>query len=1372
MVLEKYYAVHDINDDIETCYYVEFKSPPTNAVLTKLNWLLTENKKLLFSQKSFLENSNEKDNIIEFGPNLSVTTPWSTNAMTILESNNIDKYIERIEKSYRTTDKDWVEQNFDIMIHQLYDKPLETFQHQFIAINEQYQSVFQIADNELHNYSKIYQLGLDDDDIHYYRYLAISQLDRELTNAELLTLAQINNEHCRHRFFNGKFVIYKLDEDSIQEHDIDKIQKNMTGAIVINYKMRKSNISLMDIVKTPYNDLVNNSHIAFEDNASGIQGFEGFKTSPCFNITNELTKFDDKSSEDYYAGINQVHKLYLSNRQCQTNKKLTNFSLKAETHNFPTLISPFQGGATGVGGRIRDTISISDGGMIGIGMAGYCVGNLDLMYPWETTSTVEELPNQPVKILIDASDGASDYSNKVGEPVILGFMRSFGAELEYKEVYVPPDEINDHGFLLGKPKTVNPRIEWLKPIMFSGGIGTYYHTGAKLVDVALNIVRVGGPAYRIGIGGGIASSRPQDASNIDDDYKAVQRADPEMEAKVIKFINHVRDTNDDIIFSIQDQGAGGMANTIFEIVEELGAEIDMDMVYSGDVTLSIIEKWLSEHQEQVTILVQDCHIDYIEEIAERENVPVYTVGRVSNIPRIIANNSSSNMIDLPVVDSLSLIPRKEYKLISDDKIWISEFPNWYHFDELTFRRNTVNILNHPQVGSKKYLTNKADRSVSGLVSQQQCVGIMQLPLSDFASMAHSYYGNIHNNKLTVPGVVTAIGEQPIKGIHHVDKMVRLTIAEMLTNMIWGVIEDFTTIKCSANWMWDNSTPQNQYLLYRAVNVLTTTMNDLNISVIGGKDSLSMSYTYNDTKVSSPNTLVLTGYATSLDVQEKVNPCFIERGTSIIYVNLSKEKYKLGGSTLSIVTNNLNNVTPDDIPDFNYTNFPLLFAFIQFQISEKNIISGHDVSDGGLITALLEMSFGNNIGFHTACSSTKFNANQYYFNEDPGLVFECYTGASRLLVAEIKKIGYHAEIIGQTSNDGITITFNGKPFYRNHPISDLRTEWETTSFKLEEHQTNKLCIDQEIEQSSITTVQSKNVYYLPENIKQLLSYMEHNHTRLQDTLRSKSDVKLAVIREEGSNGDRELISVFNLAGFDVYDIHMNDILHGKVVLDDFMGIAFVGGFSNSDVFGAGNGWASTILNNEVSKLQFQKFKNRKDTFSFGICNGCQLMASLGWVPYNSRFVTNNSGRFESRYSFVTVTKNRSIMLKDLEGLKFGIWSAHGEGKYTSQEIEEDINKGLFHTKADSFPLRYIDYDGNITINYPHNPNGSPEGIASIVSSDGRHLAMMPHPERCFMNWQHAYLPPEIQDSNSYLSPWFLMFRNAYSWCQRIKHYYNH
>lgn len=1274
----------EISDEIkqietEFCYYILTDKKLSDYELNLLKWLLAETfEPENFSDKSFLSSDNGM--IFEVGPRLNFSTAWSTCAVSVCHSIGISK-IQRIERSRRYKlipeiknfpTKLFLDMIHDRMVECPYTEPLKDFSHGISTKPLRIVPVLEEGEKALEKINHELGLGWDEWDIEFYLKLFRDKLKRNPTDVECFDLAQSNSEHSRHWFFRGTLFI---DEKPAEK-------------------------TLFDIVKEPLKRNPKNSVIAFKDNSSAIYGTKIGYLKP--EMPGKSCRFTIKR---------ELHHLIFT----------------AETHNFPTGVAPFPGAETGTGGRIRDVHATGKGALPIAGTAAYCVGNLyipNYELSWEDKS-FKYPPNlaTPLQIEIEASNGASDYGNKFGEPVIAGFTRSFGMRL--------PD---------------GERVEWVKPIMFTGGIGQInaIHTEKDSPRKGMYVVKIGGPAYRIGMGGGAASSVVSGELSEELDFNAVQRGDAEMENKLNRVVRAcVELGKKNPIVSIHDQGAGGNCNVVKELVYPEGAKIDIRKVILGDETLSVLEIWGAEYQENDAILIQKENVKLFGIICERERLPWSIIGEVTGDGKLIVYDSKNNQIavNFDLKDVLGEIPKKEFKLQTiQRKLEPLKLP-----ETLTLKDALNRVLRLLSVGSKRFLTNKVDRSVTGLIVRQQCAGPVQLTVSDVCVVAQSYF-----NKT---GIAHAIGEQPIKGLISPEAMARLSVTEALTNIVWAKITDIQDIKCSANWMWAAKLPGEGVRLYKAAQAMAEFMIKLGIAIDGGKDSLSMAAKVKTPDgvevVKSPGSLVISTYAPCPDIKKIVTPDIKSPGESVIlFIDLSNGKKRLGGTALAQCIGQLGDNSPDmENPELLKRSF----RAIQTLIDKKLILSGHDRSDGGLITTLLEMAFSGSCGLHIKLKEPKpSNIMAELFNEEPGLAIE----VERKKLNQVEKFLMNNKIpfykIADTLKENKIIIEHVDKIILDEPMTSLRDIWEETSYQIDMLQANPECVEEEKKAIYGRIAPDYKLSFTPERTPELI-------------LKKKAKPLIAIIREEGSNGDREMAAAFYMAGFEPWDVCMQDLIDKKISLKKFKGVAFVGGFSFADVLDSAKGWAGCIKFSHLKK-EFENFYTRNDTFSLGVCNGCQLMALLGWVPWygieevkQPRFIWNKSGRFESRWVTVKILPSPSIMLKDMEGSQFGVWIAHGEGRayFPDQNI---LSKVLEKNLA---PLRYVDDSGNITETYPFNPNNSPYGITALCTEDGRHLAMMPHPERAFLLWQWPWLPHNWKKLKA--SPWLKLFQNAKLWC---------
>ena len=1265
----------------EYCFNIETSAPLSGAELDVLRWLLAETfEPDRFASESFLA----PDHVLEVGPRMNFTTAWSTNAVSVCRACGLDK-IKRIERSRRfrllpdsrpggDRREKFLSEVHDRMTECPYPETLSTFETGIRP--EPYRTVPLIEEGiaALQRINARLGLGLDAWDIEYYYDLFVKDLNRNPTDVECFDLSQSNSEHSRHWFFKGRLVV---DGKEIPE-------------------------TLMQIVKTPLKERPGNSVIAFRDNSSAIRGYRIRTILP--EHPGSFSRFKEASPS--------YHLIFT-----------------AETHNFPSGVAPFPGAETGTGGRIRDVQATGRGGLVVAGTAAYCVGNLHIpgyRLPWEDLSF--DYPGNlatPLQIEIQASNGASDYGNKFGEPVIQGFTRAFGLRL--------PD---------------GERREWIKPIMFTGGIGQIdsRHVEKEPPEPRMLVTKIGGPAYRIGMGGGAASSMIQGENIAELDFNAVQRGDAEMEQKVNRVIRACVEMGDENpIVSIHDQGAGGNCNVVKEIIYPAGARIEIRKIQSGDDTLSVLELWGAEYQEQNALLLRPETAERFEEMCRREKVPCAFIGQITGDGRIVLYDETdgSTPVDLDLEKVLGDIPQKTFRLVRiPPSLAPLKLPG-----NLTVRGALDRVLRLVSVGSKRFLTNKVDRSVTGLVARQQCAGPLQLTVSDVAVIAQSHFGNT--------GAAVAIGEQPVKTLIDPAAMARLSMGEALTNLVWAKISKLEDVKCSGNWMWAAKLPGEGAKLVDAARALRDIMLALGIAIDGGKDSLSMAAKVvsreGSEMVKSPGTLVISAYAPCPDITKVVTPDIRKPGKSrLLLIDLGNGRDRLGGSALAQAYGQVGDRSPDvDDP----TLLKRAFRAVQGLIAEGLVLSGHDRSDGGLVTTLLEMAFSGNCGLEISVEGD--GPIPCLFSEELGLVIEYLPRDERAIASRLGKAKVPFRILGKTTTGKRIKVRSGGRIVLNEEMRALREIWEETSHRLERLQANPKCAIEE----------KRNIFDRPGPSYKLAFVPKAASPAL---LGKKGNPAVAIVREEGSNSDREMTSAFYQAGFDVWDATMTDFLEGKVDLDRFRGMAFVGGFSYADVLDSAKGWAGVIRFNKGIFEQFQRFYERPDTFSLGVCNGCQLMALLGWVPWvgivdrdQPRFIRNLSGRFESRFSTVRIFPSPSLMLKGMAGSTLGIWVAHGEGRaYFPRK------KTLGNVESLSLaPVRYVDDKRNVTMKYPFNPNGSASGIAALCSPDGRHLAIMPHPERTFLKWQWGFMPEEWKKHlNS--SPWFRLFQNAREWCDRI------
>ncbi|XP_078050163.1 phosphoribosylformylglycinamidine synthase [Augochlora pura] len=1288
--------------DTELCYYIETKESLSDEELKLLKWILIPPfEKHSLKSDSVLDHKSDGSLVIEIGPRLNFSTAFSSNAVSICKSVHLHKII-RIEATIRycikhngnfdkTLENAITETLHDKMTQCRYMQPIETFDHGFRPDNWFEVDVLKGGRKALEEVNSKLGLAFDNWDLDFYTDLFLNKLKRNPTSVECFDLAQSNSEHSRHWFFKGHVVID-------------------------NEEMKKS---LLDMIIETQNYSNPNNTIKFSDNSSAIKGYEVKTLRP--TSTNKCSSFNLE---------NVIQDLIFT----------------AETHNFPTGVAPFSGATTGTGGRLRDIQGIGRGGNYIAGTAGYSVGNLHIPgydLPWEEKDV--PYPNNmasPLEIIVEASNGASDYGNKFGEPLITGFARSFG--------------MTDN---------TGERREWIKPIMFSGGLGTMDADMSQKVAPAkgMEVIKIGGPVYRIGVGGGSASSIEVQGDNKSElDFGAVQRGDPEMEQKLNRVVRACTEMGrKNPILSIHDQGAGGNGNVLKELVEPAGAVIFTKKFELGDPSISTLELWGAEYQENDAILCKPEDVDLLKEIATREKCPINFVGIVTGNGKVILSeeidcdaskylnenykDEKRHPVDLDLELVLGKMPRKTFNFQKLKR----QLPPLSLPTNLTVQSALERVLRLPSVGSKRYLTNKVDRCVTGLIAQQQCVGPLHTPLADVAVTAVSHFSMV--------GIATSIGEQPIKGLVNAAAGARMTVAEALSNLVFARISDLEDVKCSGNWMWAAKLPGEGAALYDACSAMCSLMNELGIAIDGGKDSLSMAARIGKDVVKAPGTLVVSCYAPCPNIRQVVTPDFkapaMGKSGSLLFVDLSNGQSRIGGTALAQVYKSLGN----DVPDMRHADLlKNAFKATQQLIAEEKVLAGHDVSDGGLITCLLEMCFAGMSGMDVNISHKSGTPIEVLFTEEVGWILEVDENNYEHVLNVFKQFNAPIYSIGRSEKFGMSSKINIK--VQNQTVLDstvlsLMSLWEETSYQLERRQTNVECALEEFNGLKDRTAPVYKLSFNPD-VKPV---------EIHKTL--TSNIVVAVIREEGINGDREMAASLVQAGFEVYDVTMQDLLDNKVMFDRFKGVIFPGGFSYADVLGSAKGWAASLVFHPSLQKQLKAFISREDTFSLGVCNGCQLMSLLGWIGNETGnaeepdvFLDHNlSERFECRWSTVRIDKSPSIMLKGMENSVLGVWIAHGEGRFTYRD--DDTLKKLENNNC--LAIRYTDDYGNQTERYPLNPNGSAGGIAGICSADGRHLAMMPHPERCTQMWQWPWKPTDWVKYE--ISPWQRIFDNAYAWC---------
>jgi phosphoribosylformylglycinamidine synthase len=1209
----KVFAVQTVND-------------LTPETISKLQWL--------FGDQPKIELTTLNSNFV--GPRAAMITPWSTNAVEITQNMGIEGII-RIEE-FKAAEIDF--SDFDPMISEKF----EGLHQKSFDIDITPEPILAIHD--ISEYNQQEGLSLNEEEIEYLNHVS-KKIGRPLTDSEVFGFSQVNSEHCRHKIFNGTFIIDGKEKPT----------------------------SLFKLIKETSKQHPNSIVSAYKDNVAFIKGPVVEQFAP-----KSADKPDYYTKEDFESVI----------------------SIKAETHNFPTTVEPFNGAATGSGGEIRDRLAGGKGSLPLAGTAVYMTSysRLNENRPWEAGFKERDwLYQTPMDILIKASNGASDFGNKFGQPLICGSVLTF----EHKEDA--------------------QRLGFDKVIMQAGGIG-YGKADQALKDTPEKndkIVILGGENYRIGMGGAAVSSADTGALSSGIELNAVQRSNPEMQKRAANAVRGMVESSHNFIVSIHDHGAGGHLNCLSELVEDTGGHIDLDQLPVGDPTLSNKELIGNESQERMGLVIAEKHIETLQKIADRERAPMYTVGKVTGDQRFVFESKSTGNtpMDFNLEDMFGSSP----KTILEDQTIVRNYKS-AAYDRNLFQTYLEDVLKLESVACKDWLTNKVDRCVGGKVAKQQCVGPLQLPLNNLGVMALDYSSQ--------EGIATSIGHAPVAALIDPKAGSRAAITEALTNIIWAPLKDgLQSVSLSANWMWPCKNEGEDARLYSAVEAISEFAIDLGINVPTGKDSLSMKQKYPDGDVVSPGTVIITAAGNCNAISKVVEPLFKRNAGPIYYINISQDAFKLGGSAFGQILNTVGSETPN-VQSASYVK--TVFNTLQELIKNNKIVAGHDVASGGLITTLLELCFSDthlgadlNLDTFEEADSIKL-----LFSENSGIVFQAKDAS---VAAELSKASIAFHELG-TVTDQPVLNIKNATDHLTLNINKLRDVWYETSFLLDQKQTA----------NGLAKKRFENYKNQPLHYK-----FPQQFTGKLPSINLENKPKAAIIREKGSNSEREMANAMYLAGFDVKDVHMTDLISGRETLEDIQFIGAVGGFSNSDVLGSAKGWAGAFKYNEKAKIALKKFFDRPDTLSVGICNGCQLWMELDLInPEHSehgKMTYNDSQKHESAFTSVTIQKNNSVMLSSLEGSTLGVWISHGEGKFKLPYEESNYNiVGKYAYNA-----------------YPHNPNGSDFNTAMMCDRTGRHLVTMPHIERSTFQWNWAHYPENRSDS---VSPWLEGFVNARRWLESL------
>ena len=1228
--------IHFFGNTNSKIFAVQTTKELTAKTISKLTWLFANEPKI----------AAPTIDAFFVGPRAAMITPWSTNAVEITQNMGI-KDIIRIEE-FRAVAEDFTD--FDPMISEKFNG----LHQESFTIDIQPEAILDIEDIAAFNNQE--GLSLSEEEVAYLESVA-TKIGRKLTDSEVFGFSQVNSEHCRHKIFNGTFVIDGEEQPT----------------------------SLFKMIKETSKQFPNDIVSAYKDNVAFIKGPKVVQFAP-----KTADKPDFYQTEDFNSVI----------------------SIKAETHNFPTTVEPFNGAATGAGGEIRDRLAGGKGSLPLAGTAVYMTSysRLEEKRYWENKFEAREwLYQTPLDILIKASNGASDFGNKFGQPLITGSVFTF----EHNE---------NASSSSSKPR----KLGYDKVIMQAGGIG-YGKADQAIKDTPKEgnkIVILGGENYRIGMGGAAVSSADtgEFASGIE--LNAVQRSNPEMQKRAANAVRGMVESEENFIVSIHDHGAGGHLNCLSELVEDTGGKIDLDQLPVGDPTLSAKEIIGNESQERMGLVIGEEHLNTLQKIAERERSPMYTVGDVTDNDRFTfeSKTTGNKPMDLALEDMFGSSP----KTILTDNTVVRNYKN-PRYKTKNLEIYLKQVLQLEAVACKDWLTNKVDRCVGGKVAKQQCVGPLQIPLNNVGVMALDYHGK--------EGVATSIGHSPITGLIDPAAGSRNAITESLTNLIWAPLKDnLQSVSLSANWMWPCKNEGEDARLYKAVKAVSEFAIDLGINVPTGKDSLSMKQKYTDGEVISPGTVIISAAGNCNEITKVIEPVLQVDGGNIYYINISQDDFKLGGSSFNQTLNTIGNEAPDVK---NTTFVKETFNTIQNLIQKDAITAGHDVASGGLITTLLEMCFADvNLGANFDISSlNEEDTIKVLFAENSGIIFQADASVEAILSAQ--NIEFFT--IGTANNSGI-VSIKNKEDLISLKVSEMRDVWYKTSFLLDQKQTANNLAQERFDNYKKQPL----TYQFPTNFSGKLP----KNTNTPKTSRPKA----AIIREKGSNSEREMANAMYLAGFDVKDVHMTDLISGRETLEDIQFIGAVGGFSNSDVLGSAKGWAGAFLYNAKAKKALKNFFKREDTLSVGICNGAQLWMELDLInpehKVHGKLIHNDSQKHESSFTSVKIQENNSIMLSSLAGTELGVWISHGEGKFNLPEEEKNYNV-----------VAKYGYEG-----YPNSPNGSDYNTAMLCDPSGRHLVTMPHIERSIFQWNWANYPAGRKDE---VSPWINAFINAKKWIENKK-----
>ena len=1055
---------------------------------------------------------------------------------------------------------------------------------------------------------------------------------------------------------------------------------------------KDQDISLFGMIKNTYELGGENVLSAYDDNASVIAG-------------NEAGRFFPNPEDKVYGYHHEpVHIL-----------------MKVETHNHPTAIAPFPGAGTGSGGEIRDEGAVGRGSKPKVGLTGFTVSNLnipELPQPWEQSYGKPDRIVTALDIMVEAPIGGAAFNNEFGRPNLCGYFRTFEQDV------------------------AGERRGYHKPIMIAGGYGNIReeHIEQFEFDPGCKLIVLGGPAMLIGLGGGAASSMASGSSAEDLDFASVQRQNPEIERRCQEVIDQCWQLGgDNPIAFIHDVGAGGLSNAFPELAKDggCGAHFELRNIPNDEPGMSPLAIWCNEAQERYVMAVKPEDLAEFEAICQRERCPYAVVGESIADKHLLVNDQcfDARPVDLPMSVLFGKAPKMHRDVTTQSHQAIPFDWSGIALDDAIER-----VIQHPSVASKSFLITIGDRSITGTVARDQMVGPWQVPVADCAVTTASYDSYM--------GEAMAMGERTPLALLNAPASGRMAIGEAITNIAASAIGELSDIKLSANWMCAAGHPGEDEKLFRTVEAVGMELcPELGITIPVGKDSMSMRTTWQkdgeDMAVTSPLSLIITAFSPVQDVRKTLTPQLrVDKGdTVLLYIDLGENKNRLGGSILTQVYNQMGDVTPDVNSAEKLKGF---FDTIQSANNAGEIIAYHDRSDGGLLTTLVEMSFAGHVGLDICLDDQPGDALSLLFNEELGAVIQVSTDFVENIKYRFSVLDIPISTVARLNySDSIEIYQDGARLY-SHSCVELLRRWSETSYQIQARRDNAQCAQQEFD----------GLFLDDPGLNVGLTF-DINDNVAAPYIGRGIKPRMAVLREQGVNGQIEMAAAFDRAGFDAVDVHMSDILSGRVMLESFKGLVACGGFSYGDVLGAGEGWAKTVLFNAKLRDQFQQFFYRNDTFTLGVCNGCQMLSNLKTLipgaEHWPRFVRNLSEQFEARFSLVRIEPSPSVLLQGMVGSHMPIAVAHGEGRV---EFVNDTDAQAFSASGE-VALRYLDNFNEVTEVYPANPNGSAMGITGVTTGDGRATIMMPHPERVFRAVTNSWHPDDWKEDGA----WLRLFRNA-------------